>query len=256
METKVFIPSSKGKLAAIITEASSKANKLAILCPGFLDSKDYAHLVALATDLANTGYTVVRFDPTGTWESEGVLDDYSTTQYLIDVKKVLEYMQGQNSYTEILLGGHSKGGYIAMLYAISDPQISTVLAIMSPYSLNRLSNQEIIAKWYETGYRTSKRDVPNTDEIIEFKVGLAYVEDRFGHEVLSKINQFHGNLFLLSGEQDQTVLSEDVEKVYTEANEPKYYHVMPGMGHDYRKHPDQIQAVNAQILIAIQKFIT
>ena len=36
------------------------------------------------------GYTVVRLQPTGTWDSEGDILDYTTTQYLVDVKHVLE----------------------------------------------------------------------------------------------------------------------------------------------------------------------
>ncbi len=55
------IPSSKGKLSAVIHYPKNEFGKLAILCPGYLDSKDYKLLVGLAEVLNNIGYTVVRF---------------------------------------------------------------------------------------------------------------------------------------------------------------------------------------------------
>ena len=63
------IPSSKGNLAAAVHYPETKTERLAILCPGYVDSKDYKHLVGLAEALSKQGYTVVRFEPTGTWES-------------------------------------------------------------------------------------------------------------------------------------------------------------------------------------------
>src|SRR3989338_4946250 len=100
------IPSSKGKLSAVIHYPENESEMLAILCPGYLDSKDYQHLVGLAEVLNNIGYTVVRFEPAGTWESEGNISDYTTTQYLEDIKSVLEYMLHRKRYRHVLLGGH------------------------------------------------------------------------------------------------------------------------------------------------------
>ncbi len=62
-EQKVMIPSSFGKLDGVINYHERKTKKLAILCPGYLDSKDYGGLAGLAEMLAKEGYTVVRFEP-------------------------------------------------------------------------------------------------------------------------------------------------------------------------------------------------
>lgn len=87
----VTIPSGKFELSAVIKD-SSGSKKLAVLLPGFLDSKDYAHMVGLEQDLSKIGFTTVRFDPTGTWESSGTINDYSFTQYLSDVTSVINFM--------------------------------------------------------------------------------------------------------------------------------------------------------------------
>lgn len=74
---KKTIPSSKGNLAAVVHYPDLQTDKLAILCPGYLDSKDYKHLVGLSAALCDKGCTVVRFDPAGTWESGGEISDYT-----------------------------------------------------------------------------------------------------------------------------------------------------------------------------------
>ncbi|MFH1392761.1 MAG: hypothetical protein ABIG90_03810, partial [bacterium] len=89
---KIKIKNSKGKnITAVINYPEIQTGKLAILCPGYLDSKDYDGLLKLAEALAEKGYTVARFDPTGVWESEGDISEYTMTQYLDDIKYILEY---------------------------------------------------------------------------------------------------------------------------------------------------------------------
>ncbi len=245
---KKNITSSKGDLSAVIHYPETETEKLAILCPGFLDTKDYTHLVRLAEELAQRGYTTVRFDPSGTWESGDNISDYTATQYLADVKNVLEHMLRQGNYEHILLGGHSKGGFIAMLYAARDPRISVVLSIMSPYSLGRPSNKEIIEKWKNEGYRVSQRDVPSKTEKKEFRVPYAHALDRLQYNVLNEIGKFRGLLILVAGELDKTVLPEDIKLVFDKANEPKKFIMMENIGHDYRHNDDEIKTVNERIL--------
>lgn len=249
---KKNIASSKGNLAVAIHYPETRAEKLAILCPGFLDTKDYTHLLKLAEELSQRGYTTVRFDPSGTWESGDDISDYTTTQYLADVKNVLEHMLREGDYKHILLGGHSKGGFIAMLYATRDPRISVVLSIMSPYSLGRPSNKEIIEKWKNEGYRISQRDVPGKTEKKEFRVPYAHAVDRLQYNVLNDIKKFHGRLILVAGELDKTVLPEDIKLIFDKANEPKEFILMENIGHDYRHNDNEIKIVNERILAQLK----
>jgi cytidine deaminase len=85
-------------LAATIHRPDAPTELLAILSAGYLDSKDYPHLLELAERLARRGYTVVRYDPTGTWESEGAISDYTIAQQLDDIKHILEYMLRERRY--------------------------------------------------------------------------------------------------------------------------------------------------------------
>ena len=156
------IDSVKGRIAIAIHKPEIKTDKLAILCPGYLDSKDYAHLVALANMLATRGYVAVRLDPMGTWESGGEISDYTTTQYLEDIRIVLEFMLGENAFKHVLLGGHSRGGQLSIIYAARDNRISSVLGIMA--STGKPYSDDDEEKWEKKGIRISQRDLPDNIE--------------------------------------------------------------------------------------------
>ncbi|MFH0853416.1 MAG: alpha/beta hydrolase [bacterium] len=243
---KTTIPSTKGKLAAAIHYSESKTDKLAILCPGFLDSKDYLGLVGLAEELAGRDYMVVRFDPTGTWESEGDSSDYNNTQYLIDIKSVLEYMLGLDSYQHILLGGHSRGGQLSILYAARDPRISMVLGIMpsSDHSLAGKRRED----WQKNGVSISNRDLPDKSGTIEYRVPYSHVVDREKYDVVEDVKKITAPIILLAGELDKLVLPEHVKEIYDNANEPKKLIIVPGIGHDYRHRENEVKVVNKIIL--------
>jgi len=244
--TKVKIPSTKGNLAAVIHYSKNKTDKLAILCPGYLDSKDYRGLVGLAEMLQEQKYTVVRFDPTGTWESEGDISDYTMTQYLEDIKNVLGYMLYQPSYKYVLLGGHSRGGQMSILYAARDSRISLVLGIMPSAGPTTGEQRE---EWKRAKIKVSQRDLPdNKDKSIEFKVPFSHVLDRDRYDVVGDVKKVIVPIILIAGGLDDIVLPEDVKEIFDNANEPKKFLVIPGIGHDYRHNDSQVLLVNKKIL--------
>jgi|SRR3989344_2558994 len=243
---QIRILSGNNKLAAVVDHPKEKTDKLAILCPGFLDSKDYNGLLSLAEDLAALGYTVVRFDPTGTWDSEGTIEEYTTTQYLEDIKSVLEYMVAESHYKHILLGGHSRGGQLSLLYAARDSRISLVVAIMpsSPYTLT----QETRDNWGKDGVRVSSRDIPGSDSMKEFRVPFSHALDRDKYNVLDEVKKIHVPAILIAGELDDLVLPEHVKGIFEAANEPKKFIIIRGVGHDYRRNISDVKEVNKVIL--------
>ncbi len=244
---KTKIPSSKGNLAATIHYSKEKTEQLAILCPGYLDSKDYKHLVRLAEALSEQGYAVVRFDPTGTWESEGNIFDYTTTQYLEDIKNILGYMFQQAEYKQILIGGHSRGGQLSILYAARDPRISLVLGIM-PSSDRTMAGQRY-EEWKENGVSISYRELPdNVEQKKEFRVPFSHAKDRDQYNVVEDVKRIKVPIILIAGELDDTVLPEYVKEIFDSANEPKKFLVIPGIGHDYRHNDDEITTVNGEVV--------
>lgn len=248
-ETKVLIPNSIGSnISAVIHHSDGVTDKLVVIMPGHLDSKDYPHLVGLADDLAGKGYTTIRFDFTGTWESDGSITDYSIPQQLNDIGNVLKFMCAQHAYSFIALGGHSRGGFVSILYAIKDPKVSAVFGLMSPYQLNRTVDEKKVALWKKEGFRISVRDISGSKQQREFKVPYVNMEDANHYDLLIEVSENRAPLLLVAGELDDVVLSDDVKKIYVNANEPKKLVVMKGMDHDYRHHPEQIKLVNQEVI--------
>ena len=249
---KTRIASSKGSLSAVIHYPEHETQQLAILCPGYLDSKDYKHLVGLAEILSKEGYTVVRFEPTGTWESEGDISDYTVTQYLEDIKTILEYMLSQSKYTYILLCGHSRGGQVSLLYAARDKRVSMVLGIM-PSSYRTMVGRRY-EEWKKNGVSISYRDLPdNKDHQREFCVPFSHAEDRDKYDVIKDVKKIKVPIILIAGEVDDVVLPKYVKEIFDSANEPKNFIILSGIGHDYRYNDDEIKLVNKEILKLMKK---
>lgn len=250
---KVKIPTPKGNIAAVIHYPKNKTDKLAILCPGYLDSKDYEHLKTLAEDLTKEGYTVVRFDPIGVWESNGNISDYTTTQYLEDIKNVFEYMLKQDDFEHILIGGHSRGGKVSILYAAHDSRISEVIGIM-PSSVHRMKNF-VSSSGRLLNYALSNRDLPqNKNMKREFRVPFSHFKDLKKYDVLKDVKNIKVPLILIAGESDKLVPPETVRRIFDEANEPKKFILIPDINHDYRHSLSEIRLVNNEILKALKEY--
>jgi pimeloyl-ACP methyl ester carboxylesterase len=250
---KKNIPSTKGNLSTVFHYPDKQTDRLAILCPGFLDSKDYKHLVGLSEELSKKGYTVIRFDPTGTWESEGDISDYTVTQYLEDIRSVLEYALKENPYTKILVGGHSRGGQLAVLYAARDPRVSLVLGIMPSSGPIKGQRRE---EWEKSGINISQRDLPdNKDEKKEFRVPFHHVLDRDLYDAVGDAKKIKVPMVLIAGELDELVPPEDVEEIYDNANEPKKFITIAGIGHNYRHSDEEVKMVNEKILEQLNGYL-
>lgn len=250
---KIKIPTSKGNIAAVVHYPKNKTDKLAILCPGYLDSKDYEHLKILADDLTKVGYTAVRFDPIGTWESDGNISHYTTTQYLEDIKNVLEYMLKHSPFEHILIGGHSRGGMISILYASRDPRISNVLGVM-PSSLYMNKNDSRVLEAKKTGFSISYRDLPeDKNQKKEYCVPYSHFLDnlKYNRLRLNAVRRIKVPMIIIAGELDTLEPPEKVREIFDNANEPKKFILIPKVGHDYRHDPSEIRVVNDQILKAL-----
>ncbi|MDA3840747.1 MAG: alpha/beta fold hydrolase [Patescibacteria group bacterium] len=244
---KIKIPTEKGNISAVINKSSSKTDQLAILCPGFLDSKDYNHLEKLAVLLSENGYTTVRFDPIGTWESDGNISEYTNSQCLKDIENVFEYMNKENEYKKILLGGHSRGGQLSILYAARDSRITTVLGIMP--SSGPIRDGQWRREWEDRGLLVAKRDLPaNVEKYIEFQLPFAHVIDGDKYSALVDIKNVKVPIILIAGELDEMILPENVKKLYDNANDPKKFVNISEIGHNYRHNDKEIKIINNEIL--------
>jgi len=249
METITIPNSYQQNIAAVVHRPRLATEKLAILCPGFLDSKNYDHLRMLADELTQNGYTSVRFDPTGTWESEGDISEYVTSQYIQDIKSVLEHMLLEGAFTHVLLGGHSRGGQVSFLYAARDPRISVALGIMPSYGSVVGKRRE---DWEASKVKTSSRELPfDKTQTRTFSVPFEHVLDRDQFDAFADVDKIAAPKIFLAGEHDILVPPDRVRALFDHAHEPKTFILAKGIDHEYRQNLNDITKVNALILEAL-----
>jgi pimeloyl-ACP methyl ester carboxylesterase len=234
---------------AVSVHEAEGSTKGCILSPGFLDSKDYAHLVSLAEELRRQGFTVARVDAFGTWASKGSIGEYSLSRRLKDIDEVVNFLKKEYGIKTLILGGHSMGGRVSALYAALQPGcIIGIVDIMGSMSLGSSLN------WPEDGIYRSKRDLPNNSaQIISFEVPGSFVEDAAKFNPKELLAKLYLPMLFIAGGDDKIVTLERMREGFGYANEPKKFVVVPGIGHDYRKFTEQISLVNEQILQFIKE---
>lgn len=221
---------------AVYTKGNQTSPKVAIVIPGRLDSKDYAHNTSLVDYLAGRGFFALSFDPPGTWESPGPIDIYTSTNYIKAVNELIEYFGNKPT----ILAGHSRGGTVSMLVAPSNPHVTSFIAILSYTGAPDAPDEKKI----ESGAVISYRDIPpgtsKTSEQRRFDLPLHYFEDgqkfdaQEGLEACTK-----PKLFFYSIPDDK----ENVEQIgYEVSAEPKVLHAL-NSEHDYRYNPEALADV-------------
>ncbi len=243
MEKAVTILNNKGqKLSADVGEVAG-SKKLAVLLPGFLDSKDYGGIAGLAKDLQAAGFTTIRFDATGTWASEGKPEEYSLTQRLADVDSVIAYAKKELGVEKVLLAGHSMGGRVGFLYAARHPEIIGVVGVMSSATAGTALN------WPENKPYISKRDVPGkAGEFVTLEAPYSFAVDSLKYDVPAELAKVKVPVLFIAGAEDHLVPAAKIEIGFKAASGPKKFVVVPGIGHDYRKNPEEVKLVNKEVL--------
>jgi pimeloyl-ACP methyl ester carboxylesterase len=250
MTNEMFIPSDFGKIAANVYGDRAKTEKLAIVTPGYLDSKDYPHIAGIAETLCGLGFFVVAFNPTGTWNSDGGIEQYSISQELSDIDNIVKYF---NPKGDILLAGHSNGGFVSIYYASVRDNITTVVAVMPPPAPKKLATPEGLRECERTGFRISCRDIPGeTGSEKEYRVPFEFAIDQRRYDAMKTMRDYHGKLLLIAGAKDRTVPSESVKKLFDAANEPKKFVVVEA-DHIYRESPSSICTVDNAIMDCLEE---
>jgi len=224
---------------AIYKKGDQNSPKLAIIIPGRLDTKDYAHNTSLVDYLGTQGYFALSFDPPGTWESPGNIELYTTTNLLKAVDELIEYYGNKPT----LLAGHSRGGTIAMLDGPKNNYVTHFIPIFSYYGAPSDPEEERIVDGKVISYRDLPPGDIKTREQKEFGLPLNYFEDGKQYNALPSLKTCTKPKLFFYGIEDDMNDPEDVKKAYKESAEPKMIHPLKS-DHDYRYHPEIIEEVN------------
>lgn len=219
--------------------------KLAILLPGFLDSPDYLHIITIEKGLQTLGYTVVRLDPCGLWKN-GDIAHYSITNYLKDVRTVIDDYKNENPQ-ELILVGHSVGGFVSIIAGERYAEVTKIIALCPPSGFD---NPPV--KWKDKEYRIAHRNLPNDQTLSrEFKVPISFAYDSFTYNAIEAVKKIEKPLMILIALEDSVVPPQDTEKLVMAARNP-YTVKLKRMGHDFRYSEKEC----ALVMDEIEKFLS
>lgn len=121
----------ENELAARLYTPHEPNGVLAVLAPGM--HAGYAELLPLTAALAERGYTVFSFDPTGCRGSEGD-GGVGFYQTVYDLDACLEHVEryGLFGCKKLVVIGHSRGGYAACMETGSAHRLSAVISVSAP----------------------------------------------------------------------------------------------------------------------------
>ncbi len=226
---------------AILTRGNPDSEKLAILIPGRLDTKDYGNFVSHAEYLADQGFWAVAFDPPGTWESPGGVELCTTTNYLKAITELIEYFGERPT----LLLGHSRGGTAAILSS-TNPAVTGIVLVMSNYGMPSAPSMQAL----KDGFQESSRDIPpgasETKERKKFMLPISYWEDAKQYDPVQVLKSCSKPKLLMYATLDEFISPDAVKDIYAEIQEPKML-VAVDSGHDYRYDREAIEKVNEAI---------
>ena len=234
---------------AVYEKGDPNSPKLAIVIPGRLDTKDYIHNTSLVDYLAGRGYLALSFDPSGTWESPGNLELYTTTNLIKAVDELIKFFGNKPTF----LVGHSRGGTIAMLAGPKNSSVTHIVQIFSNYGAPKNPTNEKI----KDGKVASHRDLPpgniKTKKQKEFSLPISYFKDGKKYNALPGLKNCTKPKLFFYGVDDKLISPEDVKRAYEESAEPKEIHALKS-DHDYRYHPEVIKEVNQIIGKFLDKY--
>lgn len=235
---------------AIYFQGNPNSEKLALVLPGKLDTKDYFHMRSHVNYLASIGYLAVSFDPPGTWESPGDIKLFTMTNYLKAIDELVSYYNNKQTF----IMGHSRGATIAMLAGTTNPYITAYAAIMSSFTKNGFEEKKD-DNWKRRGYIISKRDLPpgGGPKEKQFKLPYSFFEDQTQYSMTEElVKSTKPKLFIL-GQQDSLVSPKNVKETYGLLSQPKEIYEL-NSDHDYRNNDKLIQEINIVIGNFLKKF--
>jgi alpha-beta hydrolase superfamily lysophospholipase len=238
------LPSGGLDIAVSIHEPRQSSATGIILCPGFLDSRRYEHMVSLADGFAGAGCVAARLDTGGIWDSSGDESYYSISRYLRDIATVEAYLRKQCGVTSLLIGGHSMGGFVSLVYGAS-ADVRGVIALCPPKQMLSTS----VPDWQKKGIRISDRDLPDGSGNRTYRVPWAFAVDSSQYSALEAVKQYDDlPLYLMAAGHDAVVPPDEVMALYAAAHEPKRMVVFDDMPHDIRKDAQHSAIVTASVI--------
>lgn len=234
MQKSVEIENNGLTLRGILHTPEVIKEKFPMVCifHGFTDNKVGPHFifVKLSRMLEAKGIASVRFDFSGSGESDGDFIDMTISKELHDANAILDYVKSLDfvDMNNIGILGYSMGGAVAsMLAGQHKDDIKSLCLWATAGSMKELIALDVKEEELEEARKTGFWDAGG------LLVGENFLKDALNLDILARASEFNKNVMLLHGSEDQTVPLSTSEK-YLEIYETRAaLHVVEGASHGF-----------------------
>ena len=238
---KITIKNRKNqKIVALVEEAENQKG-FAFVMHGLSGFKEQPHIQVMAEAFKENDYTVVRFDTTNTLgESDGNIEDATTTNYYEDLEDVINWVKDQKWYQEpFCLAGHSLGSICIALYAEKYPEKVKGLAPISTVISGKLSDEAHMAfepkeykEWERTGWIERKS---YSRPGVVYRLKWSQNIDRQKYNLLDNVQKLTMPVLLIVGDKDTGTPPKDQKILFDALPGPKEMHIIKGAPHTFRE---------------------
>lgn len=178
-------------------------------------------MVPHARLLREHGYAVLLYDARGHGESGDAPDSFGGNETR-DLLGAMDYLRGRG-FHEFGLLGLSQGGITIALAADRLRDLRWVVLECTPADVHDIFDHDSRSAVGLPGWLAGALVIP----MLEWRLGVNF-KNYVPRDTVAK---FHCPIFIIAGGADVRVLPMEAHKVFDHANQPKYFWLIPGVGH-------------------------
>ena len=250
MEERLVFDDPRGhRVSAILTVPGSGTDRIAVLCHGFLSSKNSTTNTTLTRMLTERGIATFRFDFFGQGDSDGPFEEITTTLAVHQTESALDLVTARG-YDRIGLVGSSFGGLVAILTAAQRRDIAC-LALKCPVvdfaeELRLTFGPEELARWQATD--TIPNIMGGPDRV---RLRYDFYEDCLRQIAYGPAERITVPTLIVQGERDECVPLHQSRRLRDALGGPKRLDLLPGADHQFTRGEDF-----RQMTISISDWLT
>jgi putative redox protein len=235
MERFQFTGSDGHQLAAALDLPEREPIAYALFAHCFTCGKDVLAARRIATELANKGIAVLRFDFTGLGSSEGDFANSTFSSNVADLVLAADHLRQTRKAPAVLIG-HSLGGAAILAAAgrIADAKAVVTLAAPSdPAHVTHLFKDHIEDIRTQGKVEVSLAGRP-------FHIKREFLDDIAEHNLMTQVTQLHKALLVMHSPTDDTVGIDNATRIFVAAKHPKSFVSLSGTDHLLSKKSDAV----------------
>jgi len=242
-----------------------------IFAHGFKGFKDWGHWGRIGEAFAEVGFVFVKFN----FSHNGVTTDqaldfadleaFGQNNYMkeiVDLGVVTDWLFEQKDIpeteidrTKITVIGHSRGGPIAILKALRDARITSVITWASVYQLDYWHNDQLIEQWRKDGVWNILNGRTKQQMPLYFQLYENFIENKDWLDIQAALNQLNKPMLILHGSGDPAVPVFAAEQLHSWKKEAEM-HIIEGANHVFGgSHPFTAQDLPEHSRILVEKCV-